>query len=162
MLNKRKRNFQIQRVSNHLCNPAQLGLCAFGISTILLNIHNAGFFEMNAMILLIGIFYSGVGQIIAGIVESKKNNVFGFTAFTSFDFFWISLVSILIVPKLGIAVEADSTTMGFYLSCWGFFTLLLFFFCDFKNKHRSAVCLRISYHSLFLIISIGLSRQPIN
>lgn len=129
-----KRIFQIQRADYQLSNPAPLGLCAFGISTILLNIHNAGFFGMNAMILSIGIFYGGIGQIIAGIIESKKNNVFGFTAFTSFGFFWISLAATMIFPKLGIATEADSTAMGFYLSCWGFFTLFLFFATLKLNK----------------------------
>ena len=57
-------------------NPGPLGLLAFGMTTVLLNLHNAGFFEMNAMILCMGIFYGGLAQIIAGIMEAKKNNSF--------------------------------------------------------------------------------------
>ncbi len=38
-------------------NPAPLGLLAFGLTTVLLNLHNAGIFEMNSMILAMGIFY---------------------------------------------------------------------------------------------------------
>ena len=64
-------------------NPAPLGLFAFGMTTILLNLHNAGFYEMNSMILNMGLFYGGLAQIVAGIMESKKNNTFGFTAFIS-------------------------------------------------------------------------------
>lgn len=67
-------------------NPAPLGLLGFGMTTVLLNIHNAGFFEMNAMIFGVGIFYGGIAQIIAGIMESRKNNTFGFTAFISYGF----------------------------------------------------------------------------
>ena len=52
-------------------NPAPLGLFGFGMTTVLLNLHNAGIYEMNAMILAMGIFYGGIAQVIAGILESK-------------------------------------------------------------------------------------------
>ena len=52
-----------------LANPAPLGLCAFGTTTVLLNFHNAGLFEMNSMILAMGIFYGGLAQVIAGIID---------------------------------------------------------------------------------------------
>lgn len=55
-----------------LANPAPLGLMGFGMTTILLNIHNAGFFPIGSMILAMGIFYGGIAQIIAGIMEFKK------------------------------------------------------------------------------------------
>ena len=84
-------------------NPAPLGLLGFGMTTVLLNIHNAGFFPMSAMILAMGIFYGGIAQVIAGIMEWKKNNTFGTTAFTSYGFFWLSLVALIVMPKMGIA-----------------------------------------------------------
>src|SRR6202000_2623259 len=87
-------------------NPAPLGLCAFGMTTVLLNFHNAGFFELNTMILGMGLFYGGIAQVIAGIMEWKKNNPFGTTAFTSYGFFWLSLVALVIGPKLGLAALA--------------------------------------------------------
>ncbi len=59
-------------IKDTTANPAPLGLLAFGLTTVLLNLHNAGFFEMNSMILAMGIFYGGLAQIIAGIMESKK------------------------------------------------------------------------------------------
>ncbi|MGA9030843.1 MAG: acetate uptake transporter, partial [Methanoregula sp.] len=65
-------------------NPAPLGLLGFGMTTVLLNLHNAGFIELGSMILAMGIFYGGLAQIIAGIQEWKKNNTFGATAFTSY------------------------------------------------------------------------------
>lgn len=43
-------------MSTKLANPAPLGLMGFGMTTILLNIHNAGFFPMDSMILAMGIF----------------------------------------------------------------------------------------------------------
>lgn len=107
-------------------NPAPLGLFAFGMTTILLNLHNAGFFDMNSMILNMGIFYGGIAQIIAGIMESKKNNTFGFTAFLSYGFFWLTLVGLIVFPKLGWMAAPSGGAMVAYLIMWGIFTLLLF------------------------------------
>ena len=36
-------------------------------------------------------FFGGLLQVIAGIVEVKRNNIFGFTAFTTYGGFWLSL-----------------------------------------------------------------------
>ena len=48
-------------------NPAPLGLMGFGMTTFLLNIHNAGFYpEVGSMLLSMGLFYGGLAQIIAG------------------------------------------------------------------------------------------------
>src|SRR5689334_11550579 len=107
-------------------NPAPLGLFGFGMTTVLLNLHNAGIFEMNSMILAMGIFYGGLAQIVAGIFEYKKNNSFGMTAFISYGFFWLTLVALIVLPKLGWIPAASSTAMIAYLIMWGLFTLLLF------------------------------------
>jgi succinate-acetate transporter protein len=110
-----------------IANPAPLGLCAFGMTTVLLNFHNAGLFEMNSMILAMGIFYGGLAQVIAGVLEAKKNNTFGLTAFTSYGFFWLSLVALIVMPKMGWVAAPSENAMVAYLAVWGVFTLLLFF-----------------------------------
>lgn len=114
-------------IKDQSANPAPLGLFGFGMTTVLLNLHNAGIFEMNSMILAMGIFYGGIAQIIAGIMESKKNNSFGMTAFISYGFFWLTLVGLIIMPKLGWIPAASKQAMIAYLVMWGIFTLLLFF-----------------------------------
>ena len=75
-----------------LANPAPLGLMGFGMTTILLNLHNVGYFALDGIILAMGIFYGGIAQIFAGLLEYKKGNTFGLTAstwgvFTLFMFF---------------------------------------------------------------------------
>jgi len=110
-----------------IANPAPLGLCAFGMTTVLLNLHNSGIIEMNSMILSMGIFYGGLAQVIAGVIESKKNNTFGLTAFTSYGFFWLSLVGIFAIAKFGWAPAPSHSAMAAYLIIWGIFTLFLFF-----------------------------------
>lgn len=100
-------------------NPAPLGLMGFGMTTVLLNIHNAGFFPISAMILAMGIFYGGLAQIIAGIFEFKKGNTFAVTAFISYGLFWLSLVALILAPKLGWADKTPEAYMGWYLFMWG-------------------------------------------
>ncbi|MGB5105730.1 MAG: acetate uptake transporter [Candidatus Zixiibacteriota bacterium] len=107
-------------------NPAPLGLLGFGMTTVLLNFHNSGLFPLDTMILGMGIFYGGIAQIIAGIMEWKKKNTFGLTAFTSYGCFWLSLVALLVLPKLGMGEAATKGAMAAYLFMWGLFTGVMF------------------------------------
>ena len=107
-------------------NPAPLGLMGFGMTTVLLNLHNAGFFGLGSMILGMGIFYGGLAQVIAGIMEWKKGNTFGTTAFTSYGFFWLTLVALIVLPKMGLIAAPDISAMVAYLLIWGLFTAILF------------------------------------
>ncbi|MDY0212832.1 MAG: acetate uptake transporter [Desulfuromonadaceae bacterium] len=118
--------FQNMALQDTTANPAPLGLLGFGMTTVLLNLHNAGFFPLDAMILAMGIFYGGLGQIIVGIMEWKKNNTFGATAFTSYGLFWLTLVALILLPKTGMIPASTPQAMGFYLTCWGLFTAVLF------------------------------------
>lgn len=116
-------------IKDTTANPAPLGLAGFGMTTVLLNIHNAGFFELNSMIMGMGIFMGGIAQIIAGIQEWKKNNTFGATAFTSYGIFWLTLVATWLIPKtsFGASYAPSETGVAWYLFMWGLFTLFMFF-----------------------------------
>jgi hypothetical protein len=110
-------------------NPAPLGLMGFGMTTVLLNLHNAGIIELSAMILAMGIFYGGIAQVIAGCMEWKKKNTFATTAFTSYGLFWLTLVALLVMPHMnlgGAAAAVSDTGLAAYLFMWGLFTLVLF------------------------------------
>jgi len=112
-------------MQDNLANPAPLGLMGFGMTTVLLNLHNAGLFEISAVILAMGIFYGGLAQVIAGMMEFKKGNTFGTTAFTSYGLFWLTLVFLIYFNgKFGI----PGNTAGFlawYLFLWGVFTFFM-------------------------------------
>ena len=114
------------QIKDVTANPAPLGLLAFGMTTVLLNLHNAGFYELNSMILAMGIFYGGVAQMIAGAMEWKKNNTFGTTAFSSYGLFWLTLVALVLLPKTGWIVGPDDNAWAAYLVCWGVFTGVMF------------------------------------
>jgi uncharacterized protein len=146
-------NAVIYEVKDTTANPAPLGLLAFGMTTVLLNLHNAGIYEFNAMILGMGIFYGGLAQVIAGIMEWKKKNTFGLTAFVSYGFFWLTLVALLVIPKLGWGDKSSNAGMEWFLIVWGLFTLLMFI-----GTLRLSVALQFVFATLtilFFLLAVG-------
>ncbi len=112
-------------------NPAPLGLIGFGMTTVLLNLKTAGVIPATsiAMIFAMGIFYGGMAQIVAGILEFKKGNTFGMVAFLSYGLFWLTFVFLNVFPMLSPpwGTVVDKASMAAYLVCWGIFTFLMFF-----------------------------------
>lgn len=146
-------NSNLLDLKDNTANPAPLGLLAFGMTTVLLNLHNSGFYEMNAMIFGMGIFYGGLAQVIAGILEAKKGNTFGLTAFTSYGFFWLTLVGLLVMPKLGWVSAASEGAMVAYLILWGIFTFLLFF--GTLRMSRALQFVFATLALLFFLLALG-------
>jgi uncharacterized protein len=142
-------------IKDTTANPAPLGLLGFGMTTVLLNLHNAGLYELNSMIIGMGIFVGGIAQIMAGIQEWKKNNTFGATAFTAYGSFWITLVTIWLLPKtsFGADLKPDEVSMGWFLLIWCVFTTFMFI-----GTFRLNRALQVVFGSLvilFLLLSIS-------
>lgn len=146
-------NEKLIAIKDLTANPAPLGLMGFGMTTVLLNIHNAGFFGLDAMILGMGIFFGGLAQVIAGIMEFKKNNTFGTTAFTSYGLFWLALVALNILPEMGYGEAADSLSMAAFLFMWGLFTLFMFIGTLRINRALQVVFGTLTI--LFFLLAIG-------
>jgi uncharacterized protein len=134
-------------------NPAPLGLLGFGMTTVLLNLHNAGFYTLDTMILAMGIFYGGTAQVIAGIMEWKKGNTFGTTAFTSYGFFWLTLVALLVLPKMQWGAAPENAAMIAYLCMWGLFTGAMFI--GTLKLNRALQFVFASLTILFFLLAIG-------
>jgi succinate-acetate transporter protein len=135
-----------------LANPAPLGLMGFGMTTVLLNIHNTDSlaFPIGSMILAMGIFYGGLAQIIAGILEYRKGNTFGVTAFTSYGLFWLSLVALWVIPDIlpggTYTVLTGKPFLAWYFFMWGLFTFLMFISTLKKPK-----ALQFVFFTLFVL-----------
>jgi len=136
-------------MSTNLANPAPLGLLGFGMTTILLNIHNAGFFPIDSMILAMGIFYGGLGQVLVGMMCFKRGDTFGTTAFTSYGLFWLTLVGLIVLPKMGLAAPSPAGFMGWYLTLWGIFTGFLFI-----GSLRYAFAKQVVFGSLTILFAL--------
>ncbi len=136
---------------SELANPAPLGLMGFGMTTVLLNLHNLGLFQMSSMILAMGIFYGGIAQIIAGVMEFRKGNTFGTTAFTSYGLFWLSLVYLILNPSGSPQLAPDNASMAAYLFMWGLFTFIMFFGTLKANRALQTVFMSLAI--LFFLLA---------
>jgi uncharacterized protein len=145
----------IREIKDTTSNPAPLGLMGFGMTTVLLNLHNAGFYKLSTMILAMGVFYGGIGQVIAGIMEWKKNNTFGAVAFTSYGLFWLTFVGLLTMPKMGMGLAEGPETAGLiaYLVMWGIFTLGMFI--GTLKLNRALQVIFGSLVILFFLLALG-------
>lgn len=149
-------------------NPAPLGLLGFGMTTILaMFVHNVRLRPIDGMVIGMGIFYGGMAQIIAGILEYKKGNTFGTTAFTSYGLFWLSFVTLnwlgtSTVAGLGIwpfsayapytpwLVSQEASMAYFFM--WGLFTLFMFF--GTLKANRAIQLVFMSLAVLFFLLAV--------
>lgn len=134
-------------------NPAPLGLLGFGLTTVLLNLVNAGLFPLSTMILAMGIAYGGVAQIIVGAMEFKKGNTFGTVAFTSYGLFWWSFVLLLILPKFTGFDAPSAASLAAYFVMWGIFTFAMFFGTLKANRALQTVFITLTI--LFFMLAIA-------
>ncbi len=144
-------------LTQKLANPAPLGLLGFGLTTVLLNLHNAGFFNLDTMILAMGIAYGGLAQVIVGIMEFRNGNTFGTVAFTSYGLFWWSLVALIILPTTSFfsgLTPYSHTSMAAYFFLWGLFTFAMFFGTLKKNRG-----LQFVFASLALLFFLLVARE---
>jgi succinate-acetate transporter protein len=143
-------------------NPAPLGLLGFGMTTVLLNfMHNARLGPVDGMILGMGIFYGGLAQVIAGVLEYKKGNTFGTVAFTSYGLFWWSYVFLNLLPKnyftYGFYSAPSSEASMAYFFMWGLFTFMMFFGTLKKNRALQFVFMSLTI--LFFLLAAKMALQ---
>ena len=137
-----------------MANPGPLGLLGFGMTTVLLNLHNAGFLPLSIVIVAMGIALGGLAQIIAGIRELCQGNTFAGTAFTAYGLFWWSLVLIWVNPFSAHGINSvDKTSLAFYLLLWGIFTL--FMFIGTLKHNRATQVVFGSLTVLFALLALG-------
>lgn len=116
---------------NKLGNPAVIGLAGFALTTFILQLHNLGLIGL-APVIWLGLVFGGGCQLVAGLMEFKTGNNFGFMAFTGYGAFWISLVMLLAFgtsPAAGGLFPAFALgvfDLGWFLVAWTIFTAVLF------------------------------------
>ncbi|MBL8929258.1 MAG: acetate uptake transporter [Kineosporiaceae bacterium] len=113
-----------------VADPGPLGLACFALTTFVLSCFNAGLLPstVKAVVLGLALFYGGVVQVIAGIVEYAKGNAFGGTAFCSYGAFWMAYW--YLSTHLSLMAKASpgdvSRAIGVFLLAWTIFTIYMF------------------------------------
>lgn len=100
-----------------ICDPGALGLAAFALTTFMLSVFNAGLIDkaLEPVVFPVALVYGGIVQILAGMWEVVRKNLFGAVAFTSFGAFWIAFSQ---VATLGLG----ATAVALFLLAWTIFT----------------------------------------
>jgi len=134
-----------------LANPAAVGLGAFGTTTLLLQFHNLGFVGVGAVMWLAFLF-GGLAQFIAGFLEYRNGNNFGFAAFTTYGAFWIALGGIWMNAQLKFAT-ISTTDVGWFLVVFTILTGIYLIGAMKQNSALSWVFLTLLIG--FLLLDIG-------
>ncbi len=107
-----------------LANPAVIGLAGFGMTTLILQFHNLGLAGLGPVLAMAFVF-GGLAQFIAGFMEQKTGNNFGFSAFVAYGSFWMGLGVIWLCNHFGV-YKLSTTDVGFYLLGWTLLTAIYF------------------------------------
>jgi uncharacterized protein len=113
---------------NKLANPAPLGLIAFGFTTVILSLINAGVLPKGGeqVVIPLALAFGGFVQIIAGIMEFRTGNTFGTVAFLSYGAFWWWFALLVLLGGHGVLdLSGAGSTIGAALVVWGVFTLYM-------------------------------------
>nr|CAJ2466483.1 unnamed protein product [Leishmania braziliensis] len=150
--------YQAAIAPRRTANSGPVGLLGFGLSTILLNLHNTGRFPLSTVIVAMGIALGGGAQVIAGLLEWVRGNTFAHVAFTSYGAFWLSLVLVWLLPNTAarnssIVEPASEYFVGVYLVLWGIFSFFMLMCTIRMNVAIFIVILTVTL--LFLILGFA-------
>jgi len=97
-------------ITNMLAEPAPLGLIGLAVAALVLGFTDLGWASASDKSLMIPwtIFLGATAQLIAGLVDFKRNNIFGATAFTTYSLLWYS-VSLTLMITIFTDVGFDLT-----------------------------------------------------
>ena len=147
-----------------IANPAPLGLFAFGMTTLLLNLVNSEVVEgeMISLVLGYGMFFGGLAQFCAAMWEFKRANTFAATAFASYGAFWMGLAFWHVLADAGIENAASTFRGGFaaYLGVWGMFTGLMFIISLKLSKGIQSIFLTLTV--LFFLLAAGQYNETVH
>ncbi|MDD4309799.1 MAG: acetate uptake transporter [Candidatus Cloacimonetes bacterium] len=124
-------------------NPAVVGLAGFSLTTLVLQFHNVGWCELGPVMVL-GLIFGGLAQMIAGFQEQKMGNNFGYCAFVAYGSFWIGLAIIFMLNHFNI-YKSSTTDLGWYLFAWMIYTLVMW-----TASWRIHTMMAVTFFTLFV------------
>jgi len=134
-----------------LANPAAVGLGAFGATTMLLQFHNLGFVGVGP-VMWMAFFFGGFTQLVAGFLEYRNGNNFGFAAFTTYGSFWIALGGIWLNAQLKFTA-ISTTDVGWFLVVFTMLTGIYLLGAMRQNSALSWVFLTLFIG--FILLDVG-------
>ena len=135
--------------------PAPLGLIGLAIAALVLASTDLKLASSAAKSLMIPwtLFLGATAQLIAGIMDYKRNNIFGATAFTTYSLLWYS-VSLTLFITIFTGVKFDITHYAYGLIGFLIFSIILTVASLMTNKTLFAILLFIDLAIFALVLNI--------
>ena len=142
-------NNEKQYVSVKTGDPSALGLLGLALVTLVASSQKLGITSGVSYVLPWAIFLGAFAQLFASILDFKKENAFGGTAFGGYAFFWLA-VGMSWMMKLGMfgqaAMEAiDPKQLGFAFVGYLIFTIYMTLGATVTNKVLFAIFFMINF-----------------
>lgn len=138
-------------------DPTALGLFGLAMVTLVASTQKLGITEGTAYILPWAIFLGALVQLVAGILDFKKGNAFGGTAFLAYAFFWLAVAMswLISLGALGTALQSgfDPKQLGFAFVGYLIFTVYMTIGATQTNTVLFLIFLLIDF--LFLGLSLS-------
>jgi succinate-acetate transporter protein len=138
-------------------DPSALGLFGLAMVTLVASSQKLGLTEGTALILPWAFFLGGLAQLIAAIMDSKHNNVFGTTAFGAFGLFWFGVGTTWLIQSgaLGenLLAAADSKQLG--VAFVGYLIFSLFMTVGAMATHKILFFIFVLIDFLFIGLSLS-------
>jgi succinate-acetate transporter protein len=136
-------------------DPAPLGLGAFALTTFLLSAHNAFGGGTVPLLAFFGfaLFYGGLGQFVAGLLEFRNKNVFGATAFTTYGAFWMGVAGFVALVLMGKVVAVDvAPGLAWIILAFAIFNTYMLLWASRVNLAVFAVFLTLEVTEILLVV----------
>lgn len=138
-------------------DPSAIGLFGLAMVTLVASSQKLGVTTGLSFVLPWAIFLGAFAQLLAGVLDFKKENTFGGTAFCGFGFFWLG-VGMSWMMQLGmfgetVAASIDKSQLGIAFIGYLIFTIFMTMGATVTNKVLFAIFFMIN----FLFIGLSLS-----
>ena len=136
-------------------DPAVLGLTGLAVAALVLASGDLGLASGAAKSLMIPwtLFMGATAQLVAGLIDFRRNNMFGATAFTTYSLLWYS-VSLTLFITIFTSAKFDITHYAYGLIGFLVFSLVLTVASAMTNKTLFAVLVFIDLAILTLVLNI--------
>ncbi len=154
----------IKELPQPVAEPACLGLIGLAVAALVLGVTDMGWADATNTSLMIPwtIFLGATAQLIAGIMDYKRNNIFGATAFTTYSLLWYA-VSLTLIIRIFTDVTVDMDHYAYGLIGFLFFSFILTVGTLLANKVFFAILVGIDVAIITLVLHImaGTSAVPV-
>ena len=138
-----------------VAEPAALGLFGLAVATFVASTQKLGVTSGLSFVLPWIIFLGAFAQLFAAIADSKRNNIFGVTAFGAYSFFWMAVAFSWLIKMgvfgQGLALDVDVKQIGFAFIGYLIFSLYMTIAAMETNKVLLAILILIDFLFIGLI-----------